>query len=115
MNPLQSRLGALRRRLRVVVTVRGVCFAAATVLTGLFLAGLFDALLFRMLGVESWPLLRAAFLAGTLTALGIVAYLFLFRPLHTRTNDLSLALHSRRTVPGFQRRPRQHGPVPGSR
>jgi hypothetical protein len=42
MNPLQSRLAALRTRLMMVVTVRGGCLAASVLLGCLCTAMLFD-------------------------------------------------------------------------
>jgi len=99
MNTLHSRLGALRRRLRLVVTLRGVCLAAATLLTGLLLAGVVDAVVYRILGVETWSLLRAGFLTATLSGAGAVSYLLLFRPLAARTDDLSLALRVEEQYP----------------
>ena len=92
MNPLQSRLAALRSRLRLVVTLRGICFAAAALLAGLIIAGLIDSQVYRLLGVETWPLLRAAFLTAILTTVGVISYLLLVRLLIGRTDDLSLAL-----------------------
>ncbi|HYV39565.1 MAG TPA: hypothetical protein VE988_28010 [Gemmataceae bacterium] len=99
MNPLQSRLSALRRRLRFVVTVRGACLALAALLTGLLLAGVVDYLVFHVFRVETWPLLRAGFLAATLALSGAVAYLLLIRPLAAKTDDLSLALRVEEQYP----------------
>ena len=92
MNPLQSRLSALRRRLRFVVTMRGTCFAAAALLACLLLGGLFDFLLFERADVETLPLVRAVSLVGTLTITFVIAYRLLIQPLSSRTDDLSLAL-----------------------
>src|SRR3989442_1257546 len=92
MNPLQNRLAAMRRRLRLVVSFPGICVTAAALLAGLFLTGLVDTLIYRVLGVESWSLLRAGLLVATLAVTGAACYLLLLRPLTRRTDDLSLAL-----------------------
>jgi hypothetical protein len=99
MNPLQSRLAALRRRLRMVVTVRGGCLAATVLLACLSFAGLADVAVYRILGVETWSLLRAAILVGTLAGTGAVVYLTLLRPMSARTDDLSLALRVEEQYP----------------
>jgi hypothetical protein len=99
MNPLQSRLAALRRRLRLVVTLRGVSLTAAILLTGVLVGGLFDHLVYQVLKVETLSLIRAAFLVATLTGSSVVAYLLLFRPLSARTDDLSLALRVEEQYP----------------
>jgi hypothetical protein len=99
VNPLQRQLAALRRHLRWVVTLRGTCLAAAAVLTGLLLCGLFDSLLFRFAGVETWSLIRAGFLVITIGGAGAIAYLLLLRPLAGRTDDLSLALRVEEQYP----------------
>jgi hypothetical protein len=99
MSPLHSRLASLRHRLRFVVTVRGGCAAAAVLLVCVCVAGLFDFGVYRVLKVETWSLLRAAFLVGTLILTGGVAYWFLWRPLSLRTDDLSLALRVEQQYP----------------
>jgi hypothetical protein len=99
MNPLQSRLAALRARLMVVVTVRGVCLAAAVLLGCLCAAVLFDCCLHWWRDADTWSLLRAAFLVGTLSGTGIVLYWALLRPLSARTDDLSLALRVEEQYP----------------
>jgi hypothetical protein len=93
MNPLQIRLAALRRRLRLVVTFRGVATAAALVLVVLVLGGLLD---WRM---HLPDLVRALILAGTLTGAGYVAYRHLLRPLWANSDDLSLALRVEERYP----------------
>src|SRR5436305_819493 len=72
---LRSRLGALRGRLRMVATLRGLGFTLATVLLGAALAGYLD-----------WrfhlpALSRAAMLVLILTGAAIDVYRFLLRPL----------------------------------
>jgi hypothetical protein len=99
MNPLQSRLAALRRRLRLVVTLRGTCLAACILLAGLLVGGLFDFILYYWVRIETFSLLRAAFLVGTLALTTAVAYLLLIRPLAARTDDLSLALRVEEQYP----------------
>jgi hypothetical protein len=99
MPTLNARLVALRRRLRLVVGVRCACLAGATLLAGLLLAGLIDTLLFRYLGIETWPLARAALLTMTLALTGVVGYLLLILPLVAKTDDLSLALRVEEQYP----------------
>jgi hypothetical protein len=99
MNPLEGRLAALRRRLRLVVTLRGFCLATAILLTGLLVSGLVDFILYYWIRVESFSLLRAIFLVGTLALTSVVAYLLLLRPLAARTDDLSLALRVEEQYP----------------
>src|SRR4051794_23759527 len=86
MNPLQTRLAGLRRRLRLFVTLRGVCYLAGALLGGVLLAGLLDWL------IHLPSLMRAVFLAGTLTLSVYTALRYLARPLSTKMDDLSLAL-----------------------
>src|SRR6266404_6215421 len=86
MNPLQIRLAALRRRLRMVVTFRGLSWVAAFLLLVLALAGLLD---WR---IHLPDLVRAVLLAATLAAAGYVALRYLIAPLWTKADDLSLAL-----------------------
>lgn len=95
MNPLHARLAALRRRLRFVVTFRGLCCSATVVLLACLLAGALD-----------WKfhlpaLVRAVLLVGTLTGAGVVAYRALLRPLLVRTDDLSLALRVEEAYPNL--------------
>ena len=73
MNPLQSRLAALRRRLRLVVTLRGTYLAACILLAGLLLGGLFDFILYYWIRIETLSLLRAAFLVATLALTSLTA------------------------------------------
>jgi hypothetical protein len=86
MNPLQHRLAALRRRLRLVVTIRGAAWTAAILLLAVAVGGLID---WR---VHLPSLVRALLLTGALGAAGYVAYQYLLRPLWVRSDDLSLAL-----------------------
>jgi hypothetical protein len=85
-NPLANRLSALRRRLRLVVSFRGISWLIAAVVLGVTLAGLLD------FWVHLPGLVRAVFLVGILGSAGIIAYRYLIHPFRTRTDDLSLAL-----------------------
>jgi hypothetical protein len=86
MNPLQTRLAVLRRRLRLVVSFRVACWVVTLVLAAGLLAGWLDWRLHLP------ALVRAAFLAATLAGAGALLIRFLVRPLATRCDDLSLAL-----------------------
>src|SRR5438128_5819602 len=99
MNPLHSRLAALRRRMRLVVGLRGICSAVSALLLGIVAYGLFDWFCFRVLGLETWSLLRAGALLFTLAAATLLAYLLLIRPLRASTDDLSLALRVEEQYP----------------
>src|SRR5436309_41307 len=92
MNPLLVRLAKLRRRLRLVTTVRGSCWTLAVLVGALALACLLDILVYRVLGLELPGLIRGLFLAATLAGTGLVGYVWLLRPLSHQLNDLSLAL-----------------------
>jgi hypothetical protein len=92
MNPLKGRLATFRRRLRWSLTARGVSVTAASLLAGLLACALLDSFLFRLFAVETWSLVRAAFLTVTVAITGLAAHRFLLRPLGARTDDLSLAL-----------------------
>ncbi len=93
MNPLQSRLAALRRRLRWVVLCRGVGSLAALVLAGVLLGMAFDWH-FNLPSV-----VRALLLVGLLTGGGLVAWRFLVRPLVDKMDDLTLALRVEEQYP----------------
>jgi hypothetical protein len=95
MNPLQLRLAALRRRLWLVVTFRGVAWVGAILLLAAAIAGLLD---WR---IHLPSLVRALLLTGTLSAAGYVIYRDLFRPLWARTDDLSLALRVEARYPAL--------------
>ena len=86
MNELQSRLAALRRRMRLVVTRHGLTILLAMVLGCAILAGLLD----WRLHLPS--LVRALLLVGILGGAGYLAYRHLLTPLWGKTDDLSLAL-----------------------
>jgi hypothetical protein len=86
MNPLQLRLAALRRRLRLLVSVRGACCFLAFLAGCAIVAGFLDWL------APLPSLIRALFLVGTLAGAGFLAYRFLILPLGAKADDLSLAL-----------------------
>jgi hypothetical protein len=86
MNSLQLRLASLRRWLRFVVTVRGLCWLLTLLLGAAALTGWLD---WR---IHLPSLVRAAVLTGTLDAMAYVAFRFLLRPLNAPADDLSLAL-----------------------
>src|SRR5262245_26388369 len=86
MNPIQDRLAAVRRRLRLIVTFRGAAWLIAGFLACTMVAGLID---------WRWHLpgvVRAFLLAGSLSGLGYIAFRYLVRPLSARADDLTLAL-----------------------
>src|SRR5262249_1677571 len=86
MNPLQRRLAALRRRLRLVVSFRGGCWLLAFLIGAVALASGLDWL------VHLPSLIRALLLLGIPAAPLALFYRYLFLPLWSRTDDLSLAL-----------------------
>src|SRR4051794_11591543 len=94
-NPLRARLAAVRRRLFLVVGLRGVCAVAAVLAATVVAAGLID-----------WRfhlpnLIRALFLVGGLSGAGCLALRLLLRPLAGRTDDLSLALKVEELYPSL--------------
>jgi hypothetical protein len=95
MNPLESRLASLRRALRLVVLIQGLSWLAGILVAAAALACLLDWLI---------PLaspVRAFLLCGTLTAVGLLAYGKLWRPLTARADDLSLALRIEARYPAL--------------
>jgi hypothetical protein len=91
MNPLQLRLATLRRRLRRVVTFRGVSAVGALLLFAAALGGLLDWFCYEH-HIALPSLVRALLLAGTLGLAGTIGQGLLVRPLRAPTDDLSLAL-----------------------
>ena len=86
MNPLQIRLAGLRRRLRLMATVRGMNWLVGLVLATAVGASWID-------WVHPLPsLVRALILVAALSGAGYVTYRFLVRPLWARMDDLTLAL-----------------------
>ncbi len=92
MNPLLSRLAELRRRLRLVTTFRGGCWALAVLVGSLAVACLIDQAVYVRNNRDLPGLIRALFLVGILGGTGYVTYRFLLKPMRSRTDDLSLAL-----------------------
>src|SRR5947209_959418 len=97
MNPLQARLAALRRRLRLVVTFRGLCWLVTVALATAALAGLLD---WRLPG-HLPSLVRAVILTAALSAAGYVAYRYLLHPLWSPADDLTLALRVESLYPAL--------------
>ncbi len=92
---LRQRLGSLRRRLRLVATVRGSGLLLTVVLASAVVVGLLD---------WRWhlpDLVRAVVLVGTMVGGVVVAYRFLFRPLSAPSDDLSLALRVEEEYPSL--------------
>src|SRR5262249_49676754 len=92
---LRQRLAALRHRLWLVATVRGVGLLLTVLLATAVIAGLLD---------WRWhlpALVRAVVLVGTLTGSILVAYRYLFRPLSAPNDDLSLALRVEEEYPSL--------------
>jgi hypothetical protein len=86
MNPLQSRLGAVRRRLRRVILWRAGSLLIILLVGGALLAGVLDS------HIHLPTLVRALVLVGILVGAGLVAYRTLFAPLRMSADDLALAL-----------------------
>jgi hypothetical protein len=83
---LRQRLALLRRGWRRVTVFRGTAYLLALVLTAAALVGAMD---------WRWhlpDLVRGVALVGTLAGAAVIAYRYLFRPLRTPVDDLSLAL-----------------------
>lgn len=92
---LQARFAALRRRLRFVITLRGVGVLVSVLLAAAIVAGLIDWL------IHLPSLLRAVALTVTLSGVGFLGYWFLLRPLTARADDLSLALRVEEKYPAL--------------
>jgi hypothetical protein len=88
MDPLHIRLARLRRRLRLVITFRGICLLLSIVLATVIVVGWID---WRLPG-HLPSLVRAFILVMSLSAGGLIGYRFLLSPLIRRADDLSLAL-----------------------
>src|SRR5438105_4645498 len=93
MNPLQMRLASLRRRMRIVISFRGVCWLATLLLLASAGVGWLD---WR---VHLPAFIRALLLCGALAGLVAVLYRHLIVPLWGRTDDLSLALRVEQFYP----------------
>src|SRR5260370_29374349 len=97
MNPLQLRLAALRLRLGVVWTFRGLSLVRVILLLAAVATGLID---WRIPG-HLPSLVRAILLVGTLALGGSVTYRYLLRPLWANADDLSLALRVESRYPAL--------------
>lgn len=92
---LRQRLAALRRRLRLVASVRGIGLLLTVFLATALVAGLLD---------WRWhlpDLVRAIVLVATLVGSIFVFYRYLFRPLSAPSDDLSLALRVEEEYPAL--------------
>lgn len=90
---LRQRFASLRRRLRFVVTFRGICWLLACGLFLLLLTGWVD---YR---VHLPSLVRAFVLVGLLASTGLIFLRYLWQPLSVPTDDLSLALRIEERYP----------------
>src|SRR2546427_254626 len=95
MTNLKHRLASMRRRHRVVVTFRGLCWLIAMILAAAVLACSLDWL------VHLPSLVRAVALVFSLTGAGLILYLYLFRPLGAPVDDLTLALRVEEIYPAL--------------
>jgi len=93
MNPLQSRLAALRRRLRRAILWRGTSLLLTLLVGCALLSGLLDW------QIHLPALVRALLLVGTLAGAGLIAYRTLLAPLAARADDLALALRIEEQYP----------------
>src|SRR5947199_8599916 len=91
--PLPQRLAALRWRLRLLVSVRGVSCCLALLLLMGAAAGLLD---WRL---RLPPLMRGVILAVTLAGAGLLALRYLLLPLSAPADDLALALRIEQRFP----------------
>jgi hypothetical protein len=92
---LRQRLAALRRRLWVVASVRGIGLLLTVLLATAVVAGLLD---------WHWhlpALIRAVILVATLVGGIFVFYRYLYRPLSAPNDDLSLALRVEEQYPAL--------------
>ena len=92
---LARRLLWVRRRLRVVTTVRGISWLLALVLLAAIGVGLID----WKLHLPS--LVRAVALVGVLGGAGFILIKHLLRPLAAKSDDLTLALQVEEQYPGL--------------
>jgi hypothetical protein len=98
MNSLQVRLLSLRRRWRLVVTVRGLCRLLTFLSAGAALSGGLDYGLRHHLP----SLVRAAALTGVLGGVGYIAFRQLVLPLRVPADDLALALRIEALYPNLK-------------
>jgi hypothetical protein len=93
MNPLLSRLASLRRKVRLLDGWQGVCALLGLVVGAVLVAGMLDWF------VQLPSLVRGLLLVGILAGAGMVAYRFLFRPLSSPCDNLTLALRVEEAFP----------------
>lgn len=93
MNPLQSRLAALRRRLRLVALIRGVNLLCILILGSFILSGVLDW------NLHLPAVIRAFLLVGIMGSVAAVLYRLLILPLSSHVDDLSLALRVEEQYP----------------
>jgi hypothetical protein len=95
MNALQSRLSALRRRLRFVTLTRGLSLLLLILAGGAAAAGLLDW------GANLPGLIRAVLLVAILGGAAIVVWCHLLTPLKAQADDLALALRVEEAYPSL--------------
>src|SRR6516165_8020968 len=93
MNPLLSRLAALRRRVLILEGWRGVTALLSLLVGAVLFAGLVDWT------VQLPSLVRGLLLVGIVAGSGYVAYRYLVRPLASPVDNLSLALRVEEAYP----------------
>jgi hypothetical protein len=93
MNPLLSRLATLRRRVRLLEGWQGICALLTVIVGAVLLAGLLDW------WVQLPSLIRGGLLVAIVTASGVLAYRYLFVPLRSPCDDLTLALRIEEEFP----------------
>src|SRR5437763_11716603 len=86
MNPLLSRLAALRRRVLIVEGWRGVTALLSLLIGAVLFAGLVDWT------IQLPSLVRGMLLVTIVAGSGLVAYRYLIAPLACPVDNLSLAL-----------------------
>src|SRR5579872_1813277 len=94
-SPLRQRLAALRRRLYLVATVRGVGWLLTVLVATAVVAGVLD---------WRWHLpglVRAVFLVAALAGAAIIAIRYLLKPLSAKADDLALALRVEERYPAL--------------
>ncbi len=92
---LRQRLQRVRRRMRLIVAVRGLSWVLALVLFGLVCACVLD---WRL---HTPSLMRALLLVLGVAATATLAYSYLLRPLLARLDDLTLALQIEERYPSL--------------
>lgn len=93
MNPLLSRLAALRRRVRLLEGWQGICAFLTAIIGAVVVAGLLD----WAVQLPSFP--RGVLLAAIVAGSALVGYRYLFMPLRAPADDLTLALRIEEEFP----------------